>query len=81
MKPLIAILHATLFHYRASRRAVRFIRDADYLFVRRHEWRGFSLDTAALWPHVTIGWKTWDTLPEQIGQRQAEQLDVLRRKP
>jgi hypothetical protein len=62
--------------------AIRLIVSAPYVFRRRHEWRGYKVDRAdRLWPHITIGWWTWDTLPEGVGRRVAEMVDTMRELP
>lgn len=66
--------------------AILLVYRAPYTFCRKHEWRRTKIDHAAsggprLWPVVTIGWWTWDPLPEQPGQRIAEVIETIRDRP
>jgi hypothetical protein len=63
--------------------AARMVWSSPYAFRRKHEWRPFSVNYVApsLFPHITIAWWTWDTLPDPIGQRVAEVVDTLREPP
>jgi uncharacterized protein (DUF2235 family) len=58
--------------------AALLIARAPYAFRRTHEWRGYQVMREGLWPKITIGWWTWDALPEMYGQRVAETVDTVR---
>lgn len=64
--------------------AVRLVLSSRYTVTRRHEWRGIGIDRSGLWPLVTLGWWTIDTLGgdfTKAGETQATIMDHLRRFP
>lgn len=61
--------------------AIRLVLTSPYVLRRRHKWLPASIDRTGLWPHVTLGWWTWDTLGEAHGMRLTELVDTMRARP